>query len=1272
MRGVSVSATEHGLDSQVWALQRRSSEIFGRCQLCQHKTDPAKTHLRHCESHERSNTHQENVIKLHLSDPSASLLQALDQHNTFTLSDRCVSDAYIIPDKQKQLINKATIGLLASLNARFQNSSPPSEDQLSTATPAEIPLLPPHWLEQHTFGIYADTPEPHQFNETEAEAVQDLTQTLLGMFAPADDNGDNETDCNSDSSKSLNEEMFNFWDEDNEDDIIGPDDVFDHGDTEPEEPSGGCKRQRMSEQSMRDQRWYLWPDQISCTLDILMHLPRSVFSQRQLDLFLWLLKVNGVNDVPSVYQMKAINQRLQQWIGVKMLQKTSAFGNVYYVNNFLQIIAQELGGPWVRSFLHFFSEDAGKHISESWHASRWLNESPDDLVPPMIRCSCQDFYVFELTKIWNHESGEEYCVPTCWFSRNERMFARCNVLRIANQGAEQGWVVLMKEIEVDETQLLLSFPRLCEGYHQSGIPDPQTVLGVWDEQTGELSPWNHPCSGNPWRAHAKGRRVWNKHNSFLFTLAGLSRKHSHKEYNVHFLCTSNIAGPLEMLDGIVDQLDQAQADSVSAWDCVLDEEVLVLPWVLTLLGDNPMQSEFAAHVGLVGKFFCQVCKVKGKDTLEEPSGRSQNSQPASPAPSVRHRIKDFIKSDTKCSKPDTHATLRHMLDSVIQTHSNGRLKTTVTATGVKDPFLLHYVDRIVSAGKKLYSSNKESAIRSFIETLPDDCTSPVWRLKGLDPHSDTPIEILHVVLLGFIKYLWRDVTQVQLKDKKAKLEELKHRLSSFDTSGLGFPTLNGNTLVKYSGSLVGRDFRCIAQVTPFVLHGMITPESYETWCCLSKLVPMIWQPVIEDIDEYCGQLKQEINAFLFSGMFKERDGDGKVIGECRWVGSGPRSILGVPNSIIPEYLGIPPLILDETAKGTCTNTDKPPGPFSATQTFKHHPTIFDETVVRNGQFQTAKSLMLSNGDPCPLEAHVVVCDQAHVSDVGPCFVGRVEEILRQVHHSGFGDTGLPTPDVILVEVADHQTVSPHYKMPLLQYTGLFIAADWKDLLAVVNTPHNCVSNKCGLTGSRSVYHECTLTSHIIPQVEHLSNPTEQVLNVAQLQNCTILAPFRVPTPQLTPTEVERIIKDSAERKAVSQAKHGKEKGPRPLSRPATPNSTINPVLADMTQASSQRHAASGSCVNVYSTPSSQPLPRSAEPAAATPMLLRPWDSTGIATTSMAVTTSFTSEGHSMPYRPIFNLPHNLQYTLNCRGVPGSQNHSVLYSEPTHSSVPQSH
>jgi hypothetical protein len=123
-------------------------------------------------------------------------------------------------------------------------------------------------------------------------------------------------------------------------------------------------------------------------------------------------------------------------------------------------------------------------------------------------------------------------------------------------------------------------------------------------------------------------------------------------------------------------------------------------------------------------------------------------------------------------------------------------------------------------------------------------------MLGLDPHSDTPVEVLHTILLGLVKYFWRDAITNQLKNNAAKKLELETRLSSLDVSGLGIKKLAAHTLVQYAGSLTGRDFRAIAQVAPFVLEGLVSPKCYETWVALSHVVPLIWQPNIPDIDNY--------------------------------------------------------------------------------------------------------------------------------------------------------------------------------------------------------------------------------------------------------------------------------------------------------------------------------------------------------------------------------------------------------------------------------------
>jgi hypothetical protein len=59
---------------------------------------------------------------------------------------------------------------------------------------------------------------------------------------------------------------------------------------------------------------------------------------------------------------------------------------------------------------------------------------------------------------------------------------------------------------------------------------------------------------------------------------------------------------------------EAWISGIWAWDCVVKDHVLVIPFVVALLGDNPMQSEFACHLGQGGKFFCRMCEVKGFDS----------------------------------------------------------------------------------------------------------------------------------------------------------------------------------------------------------------------------------------------------------------------------------------------------------------------------------------------------------------------------------------------------------------------------------------------------------------------------------------------------------------------------------------------------------------------------------------------------------------------------------------------------------------------------------
>ncbi|KAG2046570.1 hypothetical protein BDR06DRAFT_985533 [Suillus hirtellus] len=292
----------------------------------------------------------------------------------------------------------------------------------------------------------------------------------------------------------------------------------------------------------------------------------------------------------------------------------------------------------------------------------------------------------------------------------------------------------------------------------------------------------------------------------------------HREYNIHFLCTSNLAPPLEMLDGIVDQLEESWKQGIWAWDCVHEEYVLVIPSILALLRDNPMQSEMACHIGSMGKYFCRICKIG------EP----------------RH-------------KNETIAELKSMFTHASTAGNQTQIKQRKTSTGIKDTFLDSFLNHLAESYCKIQGGNKakQEALDRVKETLPENCNKIDFNnISGIDPHTDTPVEILHTVLLGFVKYLWRNVVSVRIGKDKLKCELLETHLSSVDISGLGLSHLAGHTLIQYAGSLVGRDFHAIAQVAPFILHDLVPTECYDTWVALSNLIPLIWQLEIEDSMEH--------------------------------------------------------------------------------------------------------------------------------------------------------------------------------------------------------------------------------------------------------------------------------------------------------------------------------------------------------------------------------------------------------------------------------------
>ncbi|KAJ3853984.1 hypothetical protein EV368DRAFT_73145 [Lentinula lateritia] len=904
--------------------------------------------------------------------------------------------------------------------------------------------------------------------------------------------------------------------------------------------------------------YFPWPDRETCVLNILRHIPRCAFSRKQNSAIHWAMLALGVSNLPSDRTMDEIDSEMQRMYGIRTIQHEGKLGHIYYTNDFPAIIAQEMSNPNVRSHLKFLPEDSGALLSEANQAQRWLKEIDPDLLTPIHRVAGQDFFTLEPTVL---QDGN-ICMPSRWFVRNKKVFAKAWPMRVVDiEDHGCGWAVqTFSEIEISESDLLLTFKQFQASYASLALMNPCLVVAE-EHSSEEFVAWEKtmPSEGNRWRSKSQGKRVfafpiwlycddtsgnvskkWNKHNSFLFTAAGLPRHLASKESNIHFLSTSNTAQPLEMLDGIVEQLLQAQQTGVWAWDSHLNDIVLLIPSVLALCGDNPMQSEFACHIGFRGCLFCQICWASGKVEDEDNPDRNaddgnesnvsvksvsgKKSRKVESMKDMITRIGDFMKRGRPRNGEETCVELKSQFVEGSRIGGATQYKRMKTESGIKDTYQGEFIDRIqaITTRKGISKAQKERAIGELKHSFPQHLTSPVWRIKGLDPHHDTPVEILHVILLEVVKYYWRDAVARTKKD---------HSL-----------LIGRKTLVNYAGSLTGRDFRAVAQAAPFVLHGLLTDDQLEVWKALSALVALVWQPKIHNLEEYLVDLEKTIDYFL----------DCTCRLTPRWFNKPKfHVLLHLPNHI--RCFG--PAILFATegfesfnaiirAWSVHSNRHAPSKDIAHAMAHSNrirhllnggsfwtnlnqvcafpqftsssslnlgnsgrHVYLMDTVLsqMNPGMFTSGSEtcrilecLLLQSGDRCEVK-NWVIWNRSDGVEPLKATLGLVAEIL-QFSQSDAEKKGLAS--VLTIQRAIAGEWHSYYGMKQLELVNEFIAVKPQDVLCVVNIQHNCYDKREESTEKEF-------------QVEHTGSQSF-VLNTVQMRSSGYLKPFRQPIPRFKP------------------------------------------------------------------------------------------------------------------------------------------------------------
>ncbi|PLW12080.1 hypothetical protein PCANC_21933, partial [Puccinia coronata f. sp. avenae] len=267
-------------------------------------------------------------------------------------------------------------------------------------------------------------------------------------------------------------------------------------------------------------------------------------------------------------------------------------------------------------------------------------------------------------------------------------------------------------------------------------------------------------------------------------------------------------------------------EGFTAYDCSLGQPVLVTSVVLCFLADSPMHAEVTntPNPG-ASNHPCRMCNfsVEKKKMMKslpyihkfiqvDNMGREVRSS----AGILRGGVQGSLPSDNpppflKCPNPPWRwlSTIddSYRLFTIATAVNITQFKNCSTLLGVKDAINTRFVN----------DSQTNPAVKAQMAELdlnsPSRLYNPFLKLLGFDGVNDTPVEVLHVVLLGIVKYLARDDIG-KLKDKQKSI--VAARLNSLDLFGLNWDSVNGAYLIKHIKSIFGRHFKLFLQAAPFI------------------------------------------------------------------------------------------------------------------------------------------------------------------------------------------------------------------------------------------------------------------------------------------------------------------------------------------------------------------------------------------------------------------------------------------------------------------------
>ncbi|KAJ7140471.1 hypothetical protein C8R43DRAFT_1131421 [Mycena crocata] len=637
---------------------------------------------------------------------------------------------------------------------------------------------------------------------------------------------------------------------DEEDDFLA--DVMHHIDLrEPEAEeiqNDGC-----ASNAGESAKWFPYPTKMA------HNLPRLRLSGSLMRAFLWVLKEAQCNDVPSFDHLRRIQKEIRAQCGITTIPYKSVQGNVFFMNDPTAIIAKDWMNPSTRNHIHVYPEiPEDGVIREIWHARKWRKTMDLDILSPMYNAGISHYYVNEVARL----RDGEFVIPIRWVKFRGKVYANAFSIIFDEQG--EATIVDTETAFIRSEDLVENYYDLeqagtipkwgassVEAGYSDRMPNPKRIIAA-----------NRPmyCSFvNYFGDDVSGNRTksWNKHWNAYMTHVNLPRQLLLQEFHLHFISTSPNASVPEQFREFKAALEVTHTNPVEVRDEFGDAACICI-YANAGPSDNPMQSEVAGHIGGKGRCPCRKCKVGG----------SQKEKCTDEGYHALFEVRGIIieilhhPNTGKAGEPRSKEYILEELEKQVKLACSGvaqHAKDTQAETGVKDTYTQFWINELISRFRNMKKDEPTRSVADIQAELiqwtvenRDKIYGPFLTMKGFDPTKDTPVEILHTILLGLIKYIWH-ITHTPWSAEKKNIYAM--RLQSTNTDGLSIHAIRSNYIMQYAGSLIGRQLKTLAQTSIFHVRGLVSSDHFMAWKAAGELAVLLWVPAIPKLDEYWADLK---------------------------------------------------------------------------------------------------------------------------------------------------------------------------------------------------------------------------------------------------------------------------------------------------------------------------------------------------------------------------------------------------------------------------------